>query len=93
MSEYKCDEYVRTFCIYNSFGIVTILYGEILSLYKYLNNTRLSEQDEARACNTLTILHSLVSNPEVASRIIDGISIFSVCLFYRLPLILDMSVD
>lgn len=50
----KCQEDLRTACLYNSFGIVTILQGEILSVYKYLNDTSVDEKVEIRACNALT---------------------------------------
>ena len=67
----KCQEDLRTACLYNSFGIVTILQGEILSVYKYLNDTSVDEKVEIRACNALTIIHSLVTNPEVVPYVIE----------------------
>ena len=67
----KCQEDLRTACLYNSFGIVTILQGEILSVYKYLNDTSVDEKIEIRSCNALTIIHSLVTNPEVVPYVIE----------------------
>lgn len=71
----KCQEDMRTACLYNSYGIVTILQEEILSVYKYLNDASMDEAAEIRVCNALTIIHSLVTNPEVVSYIMDCICI------------------
>ena len=66
LSEQKCDTTLRSTCLFNSFGIVTILQQEILGAYKNINNEKLTEQAEKRLCNTLTIVRSLVTNPDIA---------------------------
>ena len=88
---------MRTACLYNSYGIVTILQEEILSVYKYLNDASMDEAAEIRVCNALTIIHSLVTNPEVVSYIMDCICIGVDCdtvasmLCFIVPLIQSRS--
>ncbi|KNB46848.1 cell differentiation protein RCD1 [Blastocystis sp. subtype 4] len=82
LSEQKCDTTLRSTCLFNSFGIVTILQQEILGAYKNINNEKLTEQAEKRLCNTLTIVRSLVTNPDIAYHFLN-----SYILYYIGPLI------
>ena len=66
----KCNDELRTTCLYNCFGVITILQEEILSLYKYLHAPVLEESVMKRACNVLTILHSLIRTPNVAQSVV-----------------------
>ena len=66
LSEKKSEVELRTLCIYNSFGIVTILQQEILSAYKYLDNCNMPDEFEIRICNALTILRSIAGYNEIA---------------------------
>ena len=71
LSELKCDTATRCICLYNSFGIVTILQQEILQGYKYIAGNEIPPQAEKRLCNALTIIRSLVSNPDLAARFLN----------------------
>ena len=71
LSELKCDTATRCICLYNSFGIVTILQQEILQGYKYIAGNEIPPQAEKRLCNALTIIRSLVSSPDLASRFLN----------------------
>ncbi|KAK8828919.1 hypothetical protein WA538_000922 [Blastocystis sp. DL] len=82
LSELKCDTATRCICLYNSFGIVTILQQEILQGYKYIAGNEIPPQAEKRLCNALTIIRSLVSSPDLASRFLN-----SYILYYIGPLI------
>ena len=72
LSERKSEVKLRALCIYNSFGIVTILQREILSAYKYLNNMDMPDEFEIRLCNALTILRSITTYSDIASSIMSG---------------------
>ena len=71
LSELKCDAKMRSDCIISSFGVLTILQMEVLRTYRYLNNNELTERDEKRICNTLTIMRSLVVKPEIVIQFLD----------------------
>ena len=71
LSELKCDADVRSNCIISSFGILTILQAEILRMYRYLNNDEMTERDEKRACNALTIMRSLVVKQEIVAQFLE----------------------
>lgn len=71
LSEQVCDERSRALCLYNSFGVITILQEEIISGLKYVNSEDLPQESEIRLCNVLTILRSVVSCREYASLIMD----------------------
>ena len=71
LSELKCDTATRCICLYNSVGIVTILHQEILPGYKYIAGNEIPPQAEKRLCNALTIIRSLVSSPDLASRFLN----------------------
>lgn len=86
LSEQKCDTTLRSTCLFNSFGIVTILQQEILGAYKNINNEKLTEQAEKRLCNTLTIVRSLVTNPDIAYHFLNCTywKCFVMCVAYIL---------
>lgn len=71
LSEQVCDERLRALCLYNSFGVITILQEEIISCLKYINSEDLPQELEIRVCNALTILRSIVSCKEYVSLIMD----------------------
>ena len=84
---------MRCTCLYNSFGIVTILQQEILQGYKYIIGNEIPQQAEKRLCNTLTIIRSLVSSPDLAARFLNcG---FCIWMRYRdsLYIVLYRTVD
>lgn len=74
---------------------MSILQEEILSVYKYLFTDSISQQEEMRVCNALTILRSIVSVEEYAIQVMncifdlfDMISNFIANLLYFLtPLV------
>lgn len=71
LSEHICEEKMRAMYLHYSFGIVTILQEEILSVYKYLDSDKLSQSEEIRLCNALTILRSIVSVNEFAFFVVE----------------------
>ena len=52
---------------------MSILQEEILSVYKYLFTDSISQQEEMRVCNALTILRSIVSIEEYAIQVMNCI--------------------
>lgn len=52
---------------------MSILQEEILSVYKYLFTDSISQQEEMRVCNALTILRSIVSVEEYAIQVMNCI--------------------
>ena len=93
LSELKCDTAMRCTCLYNSFGIVTILQQEILQGYKYIAGNEIPPQAEKRLCNTLTIIRSLVSSPDLATRFLNCGHCYWICNHCSLHFVLYWTVD
>ena len=71
LSELKCDANIRSNCIISSFGVLTILQMEILRTYRYLNNDEMTEREEKRACNALTIIRSLAVKQDIVIQFLE----------------------
>lgn len=61
LARLQCDLNLLSSCVFYSFGIVSILQQEILSIYPYLNEDSIPEKTQKRVCNALLILRSLIA--------------------------------
>ena len=52
---------------------MSILQEEIISVYKYLFSDSISQQEEMRVCNALTILRSIITVEEYAIQVMNCI--------------------
>ncbi|XP_072994876.1 uncharacterized protein [Typha latifolia] len=63
MTKKRGDLCVYAPLLWNSFGSITALLQEIVSIYPYLSPPKLSLDASIRVCNALTLLQSVASHP------------------------------
>ncbi|RCK66432.1 Protein CAF40 [Candida viswanathii] len=58
--------------LWNSFGVITVLLEEIISVYPYLNPPNLSASISNRVCNALALLQCVASNVQTRSLFLNA---------------------
>ena len=94
LARLQCNLNLLSSCVFYSFGIVSILQQEILSIYPYLNEDSIPEKTQKRVCNALLILRSLIASKRCNMFPMDCIlwlfsQSFIVYFFYYLTPILN----
>ena len=67
--------------LWHSFGTVSVLLQEIVSIYPALNPPALTASASNRVCNALALLQCVASHPETRSLFLKGISLRHDFLF------------
>ena len=62
--------------LWHSFGVMTSLLGEIISVYTLLNPSQLTAAASNRVCNALALLQCVASHNETRALFLNGKSIF-----------------
>lgn len=98
LARLQCDLNILSSCVFYSFGIVSILQQEILSIYPYLNEDSIPEKTQKRVCNALLILRSLIAPKSRKMFPLDCMLLlfsqsFVVYFFYFLTPILNSPKD
>jgi hypothetical protein len=62
--------------LWHSFGTVSVLLQEIVSIYPALNPPALTASASNRVCNALALLQCVASHPETRSLFLKGKSLF-----------------
>lgn len=66
--------------LWHSFGTISALLQEILSIYPMLSPPTLSPHASNRVCNALALLQCVASHHETKSKLMNGGSSFAVCM-------------
>jgi len=69
--------------LWHSFGVMTSLLGEIISVYTLLNPSQLTAAASNRVCNALALLQCVASHNETRALFLNGKSILQ-CYFWCL---------
>lgn len=73
--------------LWHSFGTISALLQEILSIYPMLSPPTLSPHASNRVCNALALLQCVASHPETKSKLMNGMKLlhvtWPVCVYGR----------
>lgn len=58
--------------LWNSFGVMSALLQEILSIYPAMSPPSMSPQASNRVCNALALLQCVASHPETKTKLLNG---------------------
>jgi CCR4-NOT transcription complex subunit 9 len=58
--------------LWHSFGVMSALLQEVVSIYPLLNNPNLSANASTRVCNALALMQCIASHPDTKAHFING---------------------
>lgn len=59
--------------LWNSFGTISIMLGEIVKIYPHINPPTLTVNQSYHVCNVLALLKCVAGHPETRSNFISGL--------------------